>query len=55
MVEGTGWSGDLDELRAARRSLRDWAVDGFLFVFAALFLVLTAAGRLEAPRQPEPA
>ena len=40
---------------ATRRSLRDWAVDGFLFLLAALFLVLTAAARVEAPRQPEPA
>jgi len=40
---------------ATRRSLRDWAVDGSLFLLAALSLVLTAAGRVEAPRQPEPA
>ena len=42
-------------MNATRRSLRDWAVDGSLFLLAALFLVLTAAARVEAPRQPEPA
>jgi signal transduction histidine kinase len=40
---------------APRRRPRDWVVDTLLFLFAALVWVLTAANRLEAAIQVEPA